>query len=264
MYKQIVANSELITDEYYWLVSKMPTHTSFPSRVHSDGEFIEGSEVRYFDGRMWCHNKNSQALEKFDIYGPIPRPSFSNEKKDTMIADAFNRASVNGMIVTIKTDTLPDDAFSGNTNIKGAIVGVSVIGDRKEDIERQIAELGLAGEFSKASSNLIVELAIDIMSHNGNLHALEENNQNSCNGEEEMNIGKAFIFIEREIAIIKNDKDKSLEIYDTDKNGNINISSKGLLTCLDADLAKKVDTFFDIKCDEYGVAPISSIDSFSF
>lgn len=89
--------------------------------------------------------------------------------KSSIIEDGFNKASKNGMIVTMKTGNLPANTFSGEAMLTGKVIGVSVIEDRNEDIERQLIELNLIDDFDKSKADIIVELASDILSHNGDL-----------------------------------------------------------------------------------------------
>ena len=122
----------------------------------------QSNKIKYRDGvEAFIKNLNEASIKAF---------VFDEErKKEEVLADGFNRASNNGMILVIKSDTLPNNAFTDETNIKGKIIGASVIEDRKEDIESQLIDLYLFDKFDKSMSDTIVELAIDILSHHGDL-----------------------------------------------------------------------------------------------
>lgn len=66
-YNKVTSNDELIIGEYYWCVSKLfdSQHIEVVSEI-SDRKII---------GDIWAFEENNQALEKYDIYGPIPRPT---------------------------------------------------------------------------------------------------------------------------------------------------------------------------------------------
>jgi len=79
--KKITTNSELEDSKYYWLCSKMiydngkKSDTKVISRFTRWDDAPEGEESRaFFEGRTWAMDSNNQALEKFDIYGPISEP----------------------------------------------------------------------------------------------------------------------------------------------------------------------------------------------
>ena len=74
--KQITHDKEFIVGEYYWYADK-------------DFEFNETAQIaeckhephhpgyNYLDMhgmRMWCWHGNSQVLQTYNVYGPIPLP----------------------------------------------------------------------------------------------------------------------------------------------------------------------------------------------
>ena len=68
-YNLILKNSELISSEYYWCISK---------------DFFKSQNILKFDmdnwlgkigdNDIWAHDNNNQALNKFIILGPIKKP----------------------------------------------------------------------------------------------------------------------------------------------------------------------------------------------
>jgi len=71
--KRILKNEELITYEYYWLISKMYGNSTIQKvNYHSTRE--NGEEIRSFGENTWCIDSDSRALEKYEIYGPIEHP----------------------------------------------------------------------------------------------------------------------------------------------------------------------------------------------
>ena len=92
------------------------------------------------------------------------------EQGKSVIEDAMTKASnENGMILVVKSNTLPSEAMSKEVDLKGKVLIASVIGDNKEDIERQLIKLNFIDEFDKSKSDTIVELATDILAHHGDL-----------------------------------------------------------------------------------------------
>jgi len=73
--KKIKKLDELIDGEYYWMHSNMIFDNGSRSsqmliqryRDHKDGR-------AYFGDRIWAYDGNNQAMEKYDIYGPVPKP----------------------------------------------------------------------------------------------------------------------------------------------------------------------------------------------
>jgi len=67
--QKILKNEDLITGEWYWCIGKELYHDFSIYEVISPNE-----DSKYLAERIWAMDNNSQALEKWDIYGPIPRP----------------------------------------------------------------------------------------------------------------------------------------------------------------------------------------------
>ena len=75
MLSKITDIGDLINDKYYWLVSKLV----YDNGEHSKSKMIQkfrdhGDTPAYFGDRIWCYEDNNQAMENYDIYGPIPEP----------------------------------------------------------------------------------------------------------------------------------------------------------------------------------------------
>jgi hypothetical protein len=67
--QKILKNEDLIPGEWYWCRGKEPYHEF---QIHEVMVLIDDS--KYIGNRVWAMDNNSQALEIFDIYGPIPKP----------------------------------------------------------------------------------------------------------------------------------------------------------------------------------------------
>jgi len=85
--KKIKNLDELIDGEYYWLHSKMVFDNGSRNPKLKIHQFISPVEGKaYFDGYIWAHSDNNQAMEKYDIYGPIPKP-FSGKPEIGQFSD---------------------------------------------------------------------------------------------------------------------------------------------------------------------------------
>jgi hypothetical protein len=79
--KKVEKLDELIDGEYYWMHSNMIFDNGSRSsqmliqryRDHKDGR-------AYFGDRIWAYDGNNQAMEKYDIYGPVPKPFIGEPK----------------------------------------------------------------------------------------------------------------------------------------------------------------------------------------
>ena len=74
--KKINNLSELENDKYYWLCSNMVYDNGEKSKSMMISKFRDhGDTHAYFGtGRIWAYEGNNQAMEKYDIYGPVPEP----------------------------------------------------------------------------------------------------------------------------------------------------------------------------------------------
>ena len=72
--KKIENLEELKNGEYYWLVSKMIYDNGQHSNTKIIERFITDNPLPQFGNKIWAHEGNNQAMEKYDIYGPIPKP----------------------------------------------------------------------------------------------------------------------------------------------------------------------------------------------
>ena len=64
--KKILKNEELMVGEYYWCKQK---DTIFDPTIEQVGKI---QNIKYVGhGHIWAHNQNNQALNKWDMYGPL-------------------------------------------------------------------------------------------------------------------------------------------------------------------------------------------------
>ena len=71
--KKILTNDELEIGKEYWC---KPKTTSFDPMVLRVGE---SSGIKYLGtNRIWASDNNNQALERYDIIGPIEYPNFKD------------------------------------------------------------------------------------------------------------------------------------------------------------------------------------------
>lgn len=84
-YERITSNEQLIADHYYWVRSKRDKGAFFVAPVKNKRyieEVLNAHAVTEEPGlalvinnmSFWCYEGNSQALENFEIYGPINEP----------------------------------------------------------------------------------------------------------------------------------------------------------------------------------------------
>lgn len=81
--KKITNNDELEVGKEYWC--KFKTSKSMPQlfKVGEQGGW------KYIGSRIWATNENNQALEKFDIIGPVEYPNFDDFKTQAEIDEDF-------------------------------------------------------------------------------------------------------------------------------------------------------------------------------
>lgn len=99
-------------------------------------------------------------------FASLGKPQGKSSILESKITEASKE---NGMILVVKANTLPSGAMHEEVDLKGRVLIASVIGNNKEDIERQLTDLNLIDEFDKTKSDTIVELATDILAHHGDL-----------------------------------------------------------------------------------------------
>lgn len=99
--EKITSNKELKHGEYYWLCSKAVYDNGETSDLKFVKQFInfEGCCRPHFEGNVWAFDENNQALEKYDIYGPIPKPDEYDSIKCTSFE--FKCETSNGYKQTI-------------------------------------------------------------------------------------------------------------------------------------------------------------------
>ena len=75
-YERITSNEQLIVDHYYWVRSKRDKGIFFIGPVRNANGVVEDMKPALIVSNMsfWCYEGNSQALENFEIYGPIKQP----------------------------------------------------------------------------------------------------------------------------------------------------------------------------------------------
>ena len=76
--KRILKDDELTPGEWYWVRTKGGSllangKTTNPG-IFTVSQVLGGLWKSIMNG-MWCDKNNSQALEIYEIYGPIPRPT---------------------------------------------------------------------------------------------------------------------------------------------------------------------------------------------
>ena len=75
-YEKITSNDQLVANRYYWVRSKRDKGVFFVAPVRNANGALEDMMPALIVSNMsfWCYEGNSQALENFDIYGPINEP----------------------------------------------------------------------------------------------------------------------------------------------------------------------------------------------
>jgi hypothetical protein len=72
-FEKITSNNQLIANHYYWVCSKGTNGPFFPAECRDDTEpnrkWLQVNNMNY-----WAYEGNSQALEIFEVFGPIPKP----------------------------------------------------------------------------------------------------------------------------------------------------------------------------------------------
>ena len=87
-YKKITSNEELIPGNYYWVRSKSnPKGFFFPCLVTEHAKIgsndIPRKAIIVNEMDFWAYEGNSQALERYFIYGPIPIPIIDEEENSS-------------------------------------------------------------------------------------------------------------------------------------------------------------------------------------
>ena len=75
-YEKITSNEQLLPDRYYWVRSKRDKRPFFIAPVRNANGALENMMPALIVSNMsfWAYEGNSQALENFEIYGPINQP----------------------------------------------------------------------------------------------------------------------------------------------------------------------------------------------
>lgn len=75
-YEKITSNEQLLPDRYYWVRSKRDKWPFFIAPVRNANGALENMMPALIVSNMsfWAYEGNSQALENFEIYGPINQP----------------------------------------------------------------------------------------------------------------------------------------------------------------------------------------------
>lgn len=97
--KHITNPDDLEVGRHYWLVDKMTGNAKI-SQLKS-----EEADWKYFEGRMWVRPDNNQAMNIWDIYGPIPMevpPDFEALKRGE-VAKAPDEVDVDQLANAIRT-----------------------------------------------------------------------------------------------------------------------------------------------------------------
>lgn len=72
-FEKITSDDQLIADHYYWVCSKGKKGPFFPAQCRDDG-LPERKCLQVNNMNYWAYEGNSQALEMFEVFGPIPTP----------------------------------------------------------------------------------------------------------------------------------------------------------------------------------------------
>jgi hypothetical protein len=70
-------------NQYFWMISNENLQTKV-MQYHNN----EYTPNAYFgDNQLWCHEDNNQAMDKYDIFGPLlpPERMIENSKKERKI-----------------------------------------------------------------------------------------------------------------------------------------------------------------------------------
>lgn len=77
-FKQVTSNDELIPGNYYWVQNKERKGSFFPCYVTEHSPIgsadIPRKAIIINEMDFWAYEGNSQALARYNIFGPIPFP----------------------------------------------------------------------------------------------------------------------------------------------------------------------------------------------
>lgn len=72
--KQITSNAELIPGNHYWCRDKRYGDVTLQE---CNQESYPNEQWKYLGRRIWAMDDNNQALERWDIVGPLPKPAIN-------------------------------------------------------------------------------------------------------------------------------------------------------------------------------------------
>lgn len=98
----------------------------------------------------------------------------TNDKKiikldEFSLEQSLTKHSKQGMILVVKSFDMPHNALNKEVLLKGRVLVATSIMDHSESIEQTLCELGLVDEFNKSKSDSIIDLATELLAHNGGL-----------------------------------------------------------------------------------------------
>ncbi len=104
-----------------------------------------------------------------DLKNHIDGFGISGSNKSKIEAKFTEVSKEHGMILVIKSNTLPSEAMHEEVDLKGRVLIASQITDNKEMIEQHLIDLNMIDDFNDYKSKRVIELAIDLLSHHGKL-----------------------------------------------------------------------------------------------
>lgn len=80
-----------------------------------------------------------------------------------------------GLILVIKSNTLPDNAFTDEVDLKGQVLIANAVRDNNDAVEEGLMSLNIVDEFDDEKRDTVIDLAANLLSHKGNLSILDYN-----------------------------------------------------------------------------------------
>lgn len=198
--KKIQKLEELIPDEYYWLCSKMIYDNGTKSNsmmIHQYRDHKDGTPAYFGSGRIWAHEGNNQAMENYDIYGPIPRPEIKPDieeelsliekiKKDNLAARKIHdkeRSKILTLLISEismigkndgNRETTDQEALKviekAKNNALETMSFMDKSGASEKELESYAAEIAIYDDYlpQKMSDEELTSLIKDIIDHDSN------------------------------------------------------------------------------------------------
>ncbi|RLF07499.1 MAG: hypothetical protein DRJ64_02895 [Thermoprotei archaeon] len=110
--RKVETGGEMIVGQSYWLFPKSGEESPVLAVVNLDKMTELGNEIKFVLNNIWCFPGNNQALERWDVYGPVFLPTI-NEQGEFEEARKFSpdleKFNYGGML---DGDLVPDTAFA--------------------------------------------------------------------------------------------------------------------------------------------------------